>query len=174
MPKVLQKHACCDTWVVASPHHSAMAAQSPTLQDEPASSSLDSLPASVLHLIAKISNPTRSQDLQKRPRPPLLAVARCGRDAVLGSLQKVVLCHNTPAQTSCTPGPVARLLHRACTQAPVGLALDLRVNKDFPELLENALQCGGWYRVHSLTVSQQWHTTHSQPVIPFPDVTPQS
>jgi hypothetical protein len=124
-----------------------------------AAPSLASLPSCVLSQIAEHS---KEQDFGF---PRLLGVASCGRDAVLGNLKQLCLAHGpqtlyvpgatNPPALDATPGPVARLLHRACTQAPAGLKVTLHVNKDLLELLKFGVESGGWDRVHTLEVRQQ-------------------
>jgi hypothetical protein len=57
------------------------------------------------------------------------------------------------------PEPMARLLHRACCQAPVGLEVSITLygspsdNPDYiSTLLQPGISCGGWHKVHRLQV----------------------
>jgi hypothetical protein len=57
------------------------------------------------------------------------------------------------------PEAMARLLHRACCQAPVGLDVTINLYGSpsdsvdyFPRLLQPGISCGGWHKVHKLQV----------------------
>jgi hypothetical protein len=78
---------------------------------------------------------------------PLLAVSR---DAPLSSLAKFTLKVHPDAVH-----PSARLLHRACCQAPAGLhvALELPLfGNTLPIMLNSGIACHGWRRVRILEV----------------------
>jgi hypothetical protein len=121
----------------------------PAGQAEP---SFASLPEPVVAHIAHLSKIKPGW-----PGHPLLQVSRSGRDAVLSSCTKVTL--NTAPATQQASKACARLLHRACCQAPPGLCLDLLLMKHsdsppylLPQLLQPGLSSGGWRNVHELQV----------------------
>jgi hypothetical protein len=108
------------------------------------------LPELQLTLIAKqISSSSKSGH-------PMLAVSRGSRDAVLRGLAKIKLTTHEAEQNQ---EPSARLLHRACCEAPPGLGVELDLTPDTPyrllaTLFQPALGSpGGWRHVHKLKVS---------------------
>jgi hypothetical protein len=110
------------------------------------------LPESVLNAIAQ-------RTLNRHAKGhPMLAVATAARDVVLRGLTKIKLDlpskPQQPADVSYYQ-PTARLLHRACRQAPAGLhvGLTLREQVDaLPALLQPGLDSGGWHNVSKLEV----------------------
>jgi hypothetical protein len=118
--------------------------------------SLVDLPDLVLSAIAKHgfdSSPQRWLWAARQTGHPMLAVARSLRDAVLASLAKIRL-DLRPQRDSCCQ-PEARLLHRACCQAAPGLQVELDLGNNqhaLPQLLQPALDAGGWHNVHRLKV----------------------
>jgi hypothetical protein len=117
--------------------------------------SFASLPEPVVAHIAHLS--------KQRPGPPLMGVSSSCRDAVLSSLTSVRL-HPLPAsEAPFSPGPHARLLHRACCQARPGLQVELilwRHCGSLPQLLQPGIEYGGWRNVHKLKVCDQQGATH--------------
>jgi hypothetical protein len=83
----------------------------------------------------------------------MLGIARGCRDAVLSSLKRVELELDEDSSNQ----PLARLLHRVCSQAPPGLDLTLALAKQsdaLPLLLQPGLQSGGWAHVTALKVRE--------------------
>jgi hypothetical protein len=132
-------------------HHTS---SSPSKQQQ-ACQDLFSLPPSVLVEISMRCNEEIGH--------PMLGVSRGGRDTVLSNLKKIRLC-NSPAgaagghDTANESEALGGLLHRACSQAPVGLEVGIDLSGSimqttyFPKLLQPGIRCGGWRHVHSLEV----------------------
>jgi hypothetical protein len=99
-----------------------------------------SLPASVLADILVRSGSCKS----------ILGSSRAGRDAVLHSIRRLTL-ETGWDDTSATSRPLARLLHRACTQAAPGLALKLDLgHSKWPAQSQRGKEGWGWTNVHQL------------------------
>jgi hypothetical protein len=112
--------------------------------------SLDDLPQECWDEVAKLSRPCPSN------QHPLLSVARRGRDTVLSGLRRVALRGEWGSSQQWLQ-PAARLLHRACSQAPDGLEVqfDYLKYRDIEDVIQPGVDCGGWQKVHKLTVSWQ-------------------
>jgi hypothetical protein len=119
--------------------------------------SLVDLPELVLSAIAKHGfgiSETRLWWSRRHKGHPMLAVSRSLRDTVLASLTKIRLDLQPELDSCCQPE--GRLLHRACCQAAPGIHLELAVGNNqhaLPQLLQPALDVGGWHNVHHLEVS---------------------
>jgi hypothetical protein len=111
---------------------------------------LEVLPKELLPLIAKQCDWGTSGH-------PMLGVPRAFRDALLSSLAAVTL--ELEYHSNLPTAPFARLLHRACSQAPPGLDVKLDLSERghaLPMLLQPGLQCGGWANVTALEVGKLW------------------
>jgi hypothetical protein len=118
-------------------------------QRSPQQGILEVLPIELLPVIARDRRlwSTYSND------HPMLGVSRAFRDAVLSSLTGVTL----ELEEDSSLLPLARLLHRICSQAPPGLDLTLDLPSQghaLPMLLQPGLQCGGWANVTALQVGK--------------------
>jgi hypothetical protein len=113
-----------------------------------------SLPQAVLAQIAQLCSRTQGH--------PMLGLSRGGRDTVLSNLKSIRMSNYSAGivpNIHSEPEPMARLLHRACCQAPVGLEVTINLTNSpsvdanyFPKLLQPGISCGGWHKVHKLQV----------------------
>jgi hypothetical protein len=81
----------------------------------------------------------------------MLGVCRACRQAVLSCLKNAKLGLDEDSSIQ----PLARLLHRICSQASPGLGVELDLveqHRALPLLIQPGLQCGGWSNVTALKV----------------------
>jgi hypothetical protein len=92
---------------------------------------------------------------------PLLPVSRACRDIVLSSIHSIFLnrkrigWYSKRSKPTLDSAPRARLLNRACCQAPPSLVVQLCLPDapdSLPELLQPGIDCGGWSKVRALQV----------------------